>query len=235
MFWSECDLTCSSHHAHKSPLKNFFYHILFSSYCNTLKSNICSKRFCGKVHQLLTCRRSPQPGVCLVTTTLCSSRDGVCTLPMSSSVGPGKLMPGWTRSPASSSAKRETESLFNRFLGGHRSHPQRISNTRQHRRSNTRDTFEFVQTSLLRAGVSCWNLRTTTFLCRQQVKTAPRGPDVGSASSESQPRCWFNFRFIGLCQNGTLYNRAAVIFSGYFQLVEPSRSPVPPMKTSSIF
>jgi hypothetical protein len=32
---------------------------------------------------------------------------GICTLPRSSSAGPGKLRPGWARSPPSSSARQK--------------------------------------------------------------------------------------------------------------------------------
>lgn len=144
MFWSECDFICSFYYVYKLLLKNFFYYILFSFYCNILKLNICSKRFCGKVYQFLTCRRLFQFGVCLVIIIFCSSRDGVCTLFMFFFVGFGKLMFGWIRFSVFFFVKREIELLFNRFLGGYRSYFQRIFNIRQYRCLNIRDIFEFV-------------------------------------------------------------------------------------------
>lgn len=50
---------------------------------------------------------SPGPGRARLCLTSGVTRAEVRTLPSSSSAGPGKLMPGWTRSPPSSSAREK--------------------------------------------------------------------------------------------------------------------------------
>lgn len=112
------------------------------------KSHACLTRFCGG-DPVCEVQSATRPGACPPCLICAVTGAELCTLPRSSSAGPGKLMPGWTRSPPSSSAReRESHSLIH-FRSGWQL-AQRVPNTPHPQCPNTRDSRLFAPRALLR-------------------------------------------------------------------------------------
>lgn len=115
-------------------------------------------------------------------------------LPRSSSSGSGKLMPGWTRSPPSSSAKREKKTPFNLCPVQTESHTAHRPHFAMD--SQTRDAFTLIRVTA-QSCTSCQTPRDNHVVCGQH-SDRPCLQRLRLRPGDSKLHLWFHFRFMRL-------------------------------------